>query len=113
LHKQYKFLCRSLTEVIRGDLDEIDRISASLRILFHDTKNSKSLLSQVNPNILIIDTGADLPKPPEPFAKKNQYECYNMFMGGMVSVNLGSKAWQLNLSSSPILQNLEDWWNKI
>jgi len=111
LFKQYKFLCKSLLECIKGDLDEIDRVATSLRILFHDSNKSKSLISQLNSEILILDTADNLPDLSLPSSES--YECHSMFIGGMVNMNLCSRVWGLNLAARPVWSNIESWWNKI
>jgi hypothetical protein len=60
LKEQVDFLCRSAEAYDRGCLDEAKRLAATIRILVHDTKNSTSLLSQLNlKGIYFLDTSAD------------------------------------------------------
>lgn len=48
LHRQLKYLEKSSREYDNGDLDEALRIAVALRVLFHDTEKSTSLLTLLN-----------------------------------------------------------------
>lgn len=107
LFKQYKFLCKSILECYKGDLDEIDRIAQALRILFHNTKNSISLLSQLNYKIQIIDTSPSI-------TNQTINQDSKKFVGGLVSINLCDKNfWKLNPVDAPPWSEITDWWNKV
>lgn len=58
LKRHLKFIAKSCEEYDRGQFDEALRISVSLRVLFHDTKMSKSVLShlKVKDNIQLAST---------------------------------------------------------
>jgi hypothetical protein len=47
LKEQLDFLITSCDLYDRGKLSEAKRIAATIRILFHDTKHSRSLLGQL------------------------------------------------------------------
>lgn len=47
LYEQMRFLRRSAEHYDRGDFSEAKRLAATLRLLLHETKNSKSLLMQL------------------------------------------------------------------
>lgn len=47
LEEQMVFIIRSCSEYDKGDTSEAKRIAASIRILLHDTKSSRSLFSQL------------------------------------------------------------------
>lgn len=115
LRKQYKFLCRSTQAAINGDLDEIDRIALALRILFHNKGRSKSLLSQLMPEIQMLDTCSNIPLPSDSDELiKQGYERIQSFIGGMVCLSLGSQdVWTLTPAPTPAWVGLEAWWNRI
>lgn len=114
LRKQYKFLCRSTQAAINGDLDEIDRIALALRILFHTKGRSKSLLSQLMPEIQMLDTCSNIPLPPDSGEIiKQGYKPIQCFRGGMVCMTFGPNVWTLTPSSTPAWISAEDWWNRI
>jgi hypothetical protein len=47
LREQYNFLRKSCSEFDKGDKSEAKRIAVTLRVLAHNTSNSKSLISQL------------------------------------------------------------------
>jgi len=47
LDQQLKFLKASISAFDQGDEDEAIRIATILRVLFHDTRNSESLLKHL------------------------------------------------------------------
>ncbi|MDP1880214.1 MAG: hypothetical protein Q8K60_04670 [Parachlamydiaceae bacterium] len=115
LHKQYKFLCRSILETLKGDSDEIDRIALALRILFHTSGQSKSLLSQISPEIQLLETCSSIPLPPHKDETIDKdYKPFQGFMGGMVCMVIGSKnIWELTPSLCPSWVGIDEWWNRI
>ncbi len=59
LKQQMRFLRTSCETFDKGDTEEAIRISATIRILVHDTKNSRSLLHQINQkNMSFYDTSS-------------------------------------------------------
>lgn len=59
LARQLKYLGNSSALFDKGDHDEANRLATVLRVLLHDTKNSKSLLGQLGlkSSLLFVDTG--------------------------------------------------------
>lgn len=115
LSKQYKFICRSLLEILKGDEDEIDRLSTGLRILFHNTRHSTGILSQLDQEIKIFDTCKEIELPPS-ISESNEEDVqpYGAFIGNMVCMSIGSKdVWQLTPSDTPTWSSPADWWNKV
>ncbi len=115
LSKQYKFICRSLLKILKGDMDEIDRLSIGLRILFHNTRHSTGILSQLEEEIKIFDTCKEKELPPSiSESKEEDVQPYCAFIGNMVCMSIGSKdVWQLTPSGTPTWSSPEDWWNKV
>lgn len=59
LKQQMRFLKTSCELFDKGNTEEAIRLSTSIRILVHDTKNSKSLLNQINKkNMKFYDTSS-------------------------------------------------------
>ena len=59
--EQWRFLRRSCADYDAGDEAEAKRIAATLRLLVHDTKRSRSLLTQLSmKDILFFDTAEDV-----------------------------------------------------
>jgi hypothetical protein len=57
LREQLEFICKSCSEYDNGNTAEAKRIAASLRLMLHDAKNSRSLFSQLNlKSIGFLDT---------------------------------------------------------
>lgn len=104
---QIRFLEKSCQEYDNGDLDEAKRIAIGLRILFHDTRNSKSLLSQLNiPNDLFLSaTGLYTPSNLLPSYSLCDIEIHNneiRFLPKLTDIN-GRVFYLLK----------QDWWNEI
>jgi hypothetical protein len=60
-HEQWSFLRRSAEIFDGGETAEAKRLAATVRLLVHDTKRSKSLLSQLGlKNALFFDTAKDI-----------------------------------------------------
>lgn len=63
LKEQIQFLLNSVASFDNGFKSEAKRITVTLRVLLHDTKNSTSLLTHLNrKNILFYDTALDYRK---------------------------------------------------
>ena len=54
---QVRFIQKSVKEFDAGDESEARRIAASLRILFHETKQSKSLFKQLGLPLTFYSSG--------------------------------------------------------
>lgn len=54
---QIRFIQKSIEEFDRGDEKEAQRLATHLRILFHETNFSKSLFSQLKPQIIFYSSG--------------------------------------------------------
>ncbi|NGX37963.1 MAG: hypothetical protein K1000chlam2_01132 [Chlamydiae bacterium] len=114
LRKQYKFLCKSLLDIQKGDSDEIDRVALALRILFHTTKRCKGLLSQINAKIEILDTCPKVSLPQDYDEAISQQRLLSSFNAGMVTYTLGSiEKWKLTPSTNSSWVGLEEWWNRL
>lgn len=106
LRKQYKFLCKS---IIDDDIDEIDRIALCIRILFHESSNSKSLLKQISPSIEILDTS---PNTSFEIEKESTDKISNFWYGGLVKLT-SSNFYELAPSKTPNYVPIDDWWERV
>lgn len=106
LKDQLNFLRKSSSEFDRGDLSEAKRIAVVLRVLFHESKYSKSLLGQllkafnISPKIKgqKINTGPNL----------------LFYSGVMIKISASGPKYVPNLDDSyPALreQTPNEWWN--
>ena len=105
LDRQIQFLQRSCDAFDNGYHDESIRIAVVLRVLFHSTRSSTSLIRHLNAeNICLVDS-----RPPlSPTAVSYQ---------GLGMHVLGSNSeFVPNLGKTPILNppaTLNEWWNQI
>ncbi len=112
LKEHIQFLSRSAKSYDEGFISEAKRMAVSLRVLLHDTKNSISLLTQLNKkDILFYDNSLDdRPKNIAPFM-------------GLIAIGINFVNGNSNASYIPRLdddlrgttrkKSFEDWWNKI
>ncbi len=104
LSNQLSFLERSCSSFDSGYQNEAIRMSVILRILFHDTKNTTSLLAHLNSkDINIISTCTGTPIPPE------QVSTYL----GLIQVH--GDGLKPKLGFTPRIRNLslDAWWNQV
>jgi hypothetical protein len=106
LRKQYKFLCHSLENALNGDSDEIYRLATTIRILIHNTRNSTSLLQQINPEIQLIDTSRPVITP-----NTTSHPPSKFYSGGLVRLSL-PRGWVLSPASTPLYTNIQSWWER-
>lgn len=109
LREQIEFLRASASSFDNGHEDEAKRLAVVIRVLVHDTKNSTSLLTQLNKkNINFYDSAAD----------------YNPSLSlpahsGLAIMRISAEAsWVAPLDDMPPSRNknkkvtFEEWWNK-
>lgn len=108
LKEQLNFLKKSSYEFDKGDVVEAKRIAVSLRILFHNSKISKSLLGQLHKEFHIY---------PKIKGKKATNVAGLIFYAG-VMVRISSVAKKVeyvpNLDNSfpgLVEQTIDEWWN--
>ena len=114
LEQQVGFLCRSSEAFDAGHEDEAKRLAVVMRTLLHDTKNSESLLRQLDllPDLLFYDTAS--PINPRNLAATDGLT----FMHLSVSPSAGAEAvYEAPLDSprpdsSSALRGFSDWWNR-
>ncbi|MBA2518914.1 MAG: hypothetical protein H0V24_04565 [Chloroflexia bacterium] len=63
LARQLRFIQTSCAAYDQGEVDEGIRIAAALRIVFHDTKSSTSLMTHLRENTIDVLSTCDAPKP--------------------------------------------------
>ena len=109
LRNQINFLSSSAQSYYNGYETEAIRMAVAIRILLHDTRQSKSLLGQLNKkNILFYDTARDL-------------DPRNVLTDiGMAIIKLSSKGAEYIAGLDDIPPELlnkkipfENWWNKV
>lgn len=109
LKRHLSFIAKSCEEYDRGKPDEALRISVSLRVLFHDTKRSKSVLSYLNVKgkIKLASTfGYE--------EKLNLLGAKNVNWHTALPIMMTSDGSQAPLDSWDIVSEkmVEDWWNE-
>ena len=107
LKRQLGFIEKSCSAFDSGDHEEALRIAVSLRVLFHDTKNSTSLLSHlgVKENVNIISslgTGKN----------KEQLENVNIISIPCM-IGPGGRNPPLDKALDKKTMNAIDWWNEV
>ena len=135
LERQIRYLRRSCALVDAGHEDEAQRIAVTLRVLLHDTRKSKSLLSQlgVKSTCQFVDAGLyrdELNNALEDWVKQNQpgkAVCVMLGEPGLVVEGInaaGQPAWIAPLatprlppqhpaaSTIGISKPFEPWWTK-
>lgn len=114
LKKQIKFLQTSCSGFDMGDWDEAIRIATCIRVLLHDTKNSTSILKQLNAkNINLFSTRAVDTKSS---SKLGMQFCCGFAMG-IIQVGPGTHSsygpdLSDYVSNSSILLPFEEWWDQ-
>jgi len=107
LESQIAFLKRSADAYDNGFEDEAIRLAATIRVLLHDSKTSKSLLSQLNmKNIDFFDSATD-------YDPQNRLSHH-----GLVCISLGPSGsrYTAMLDDVPTKMrkvSFKEWWNKI
>lgn len=105
---QIKFLVRSCEYYDKGDFDEAKRIATSLRILFHNTKKSKSLLNQLNlTHNLVFWSSSSLYTP------SNLVSSWTLLLISFNRNEVLFKPILLDVIGRTFYLNFEDWWNEI
>ena len=106
LKEQIQFLLNSATSFDNGETSEAKRIAVRIRVLLHDTKNSTSLLSNLNrKDILFYDTALD----------------YRKFKLAILGIRIGKEktGFWAPLDNGPPIRYLKgkvpfiQWWNTI
>lgn len=102
---QIRFLQKSIREFDQGDEKEAQRLATHLRILFHETSVSKSIFSQLKPNIIFYSSG-DLYTP------SNLLTSWTLLdlMLSPDGINYNAK---LKNPSRCFFMMFNDWWNEI
>ena len=102
---QVRFIQKSVKEFDAGDESEARRIAASLRILFHETKQSKSLFKQLGLPLTFYSSGYLY----TPSNLLSSWTLLNVEMGPSV---FRYKA-ALESPSRHFFMTFGDWWNEI
>ena len=102
---QIRFIQKSIKEFDRGDEKETQRLATHLRVLFHETKKSKSIFSQLKPQIIFYSSG-DLYTPSNLLTSWTLLE----LMVSPEGIKYNAK---LNNQSRCFFLMFNDWWNEI
>lgn len=102
---QIKFIRKSVEEFDLGDEKEAQRIATSLRILFHDTKSSKSLFKQLGLGIIFYLSG-------QLYTPSNLLTSWTL-LSMELSPNGVKYKTDLESHSRCFFMNFLDWWNEI
>ncbi len=113
LKEQITFLDTSCNSFDQGNLIESKRIALTLRILFHDTKNSKSLLSIIDSNLMMLNTAI-------PIVETG----VKMFSSPLTMQKISKNPESLTFKFEPALENFKEsrpwnfiefknWWNQV
>ncbi|MCZ0743870.1 hypothetical protein [Ligilactobacillus sp. UO.C109] len=101
---QIRFIRKSVEEFDLGDEMEAQRIATSLRILFHDTKLSKSLFKQLGLGITFYSSG-------QFYTPSNLLTSWTLLS---MELNPNGVKYKANLESqSRYFMKFHDWWNEI
>lgn len=108
LEEQLEFLKNSCESYDQGNFPEAKRIAHALRILLHDTKESKSLLGQLNlKSIKFISTCDSIV----------QHNSINIAQTGLITTHTGddSSQFYVPLDNAFVSKELDfdSWWNEI
>ncbi|MGE3346828.1 MAG: hypothetical protein AB7I35_05275 [Ramlibacter sp.] len=105
LSRQMQYLQRSCALYDSGHKDESLRIAVTIRVLFHDTAKSRSLIRQmkVKDIIRVVTSFEDLPKDFQPVA---MYPLFANSADGGTSVPFA-------LPSPALLLSVDDWWSQL
>ena len=102
---QIRFIQKSIIEFDAGDEKEAKRIATNLRILFHNTRNSKSIFKQLNLQMTFYSC-ADLYTP------SNLLTSWTLLNIIFISNEIQYQA-KLSNSSRCFFLRFDDWWNEI
>lgn len=108
LDEQLNFLKNSCESYDQGNFSEAKRIAHALRVLLHNTKESKSLLGQLNlKNIKFISTSDTIV----------QNNALNIAQTGLIATHMGddSSQFYVPLDKAFVSKQLDfdSWWNEI
>lgn len=110
LSRHLRFISKSCSEFDNGQLDEALRIAVSIRVIFHDTKNSTSIVTylKAKDSIKLISTFSF-----EEFLKSPRAENINWHTSlPLMLTSNGVKA-PLDSWETKAIRSVEDWWNEI
>ncbi len=108
LQEQIQFICRSSKSFDEGFDGEAKRLAVNVRVLLHDTKNSHSLLSQMNMK------GIDFHTTSVPWDSKNLLPHHGLLTIRMSNDGANYSANLDNIPPSFIrATSFEEWWNEI
>ena len=103
LRQQLGFLARSSDSYDHGYQDEGIRIATSIRVMLHDTKNSTSLLSQLQgKNVKLLSICMDIGSKPG-----------LIYFNGMGQLNDAGHGPKLGSGPTKHFLELENWWEQI
>ncbi|MDZ4992562.1 hypothetical protein GNF80_06180 [Clostridium perfringens] len=105
--EQIYFLNTSATLFDQGSEIEAKRMATSLRILFHETSNSHSLLKQLNKQNFLLLSSSSLYTP------SNLLSSWLLLKVGLSNNTLKYRPLTLDNSNRMFLMKFEDWWNEI
>ena len=105
LEEQKGFLERSNASFDEGYLDEAKRIAVTIRVLYHDTQMSHSLIKQLNyEDYMLIDTCPELVNTPPG----------KIFQSGLAVPSLKGYRPRHEMPSrvaQPVWARFKHWWN--
>lgn len=110
LREQFNFLVKSSKEYDLGDSSEAKRLAVAIRVMVHDTKNSKSLLSLLKEKEAcgFCDTSiGDNKKNILPFSNLTVMQLHSSGIGRYVAL------WNADFESDLRIQRFGEWWHSI
>lgn len=102
-----RFLERSCKEYDQGDSSEAKRMAVSLRVLLHNTKNSKSLLSQLKMDDVLFWSSGDLYTP------SNLLSSFPLCTISITDKEVLFHPLLSGNSRRTFYLRFDDWWNEI
>lgn len=106
LKTQLRFLEVSSLAFDRGEEDEAKRMATHIRVLFHNTRSSRSLISQLNMDrISFLDTAGEI-RPDTLFPSLSLVNIVQDTSGSHYRAKLGDTRFQQWVP-------FQDWWNKV
>lgn len=102
---EIRFIQKSVKEFDAGDEKEAKRLAATLRVLFHNTKQSKSIYSQIKPKMIFLSSGS-------PYMPSNLLTSWTLLsiLGSHKGIEYHAN---LEVPWRCFYLMFNDWWNEI
>jgi hypothetical protein len=110
LRMHLNFLIKSATAFDQGEIDECIRMAVSIRVLLHDTRNSRSLLTHLNAKTIFLTSTCQ--QIPETAISSGSTMVFTRTM--MTPSGPRAQVWASLDDGPPVSYHLkaEDWWTQ-